>query len=199
VCEPLTRNQEIVMVPIPALWLPILVSAVAVFVLSSLIHMVLGYHAGDKQPLPAEDEIMAALGQHDLKPGDYIMPHAGSMEAMKDPAYLEKREQGPVGLLTIMPSGQTGMGKQLTAWFVFSLAVSTFAAYIAGRALAPGAEFASVLRFAGAAAFGAYAFGTWAYTVWWGQKWTTSAKNTLDGLIYGLATGAVFALFWPGM
>ncbi len=187
------------MVSILALWLPIIVSAVAVFILSSLIHMFLGYHASDKQPLPAEDEIMATLRRHNLQPGSYALPHAGSMEAMKDPAYIEKREQGPVGFLTVVPSGNTGMGRQLTTWFLYSIVVSGFAAYIAGRALEPGAEFAAILRFAGAAAFGAYAFGTWQYSIWWGQEWSTAAKNTLDGLIYGVATGAVFAWLWPGM
>lgn len=187
------------MVPILTLWLPILVSAVAVFILSSIIHMFLGYHASDMQPLAAEDEIMASLREHNVQAGNYAMPYAGSAEAMKDPAYVGKREQGPVGFLWVVPSGNTGMGKQFVTWFIYSIVVSGFAAYIAGRALGPGAEFASILRFAGASAFGAYAFGTWQYSVWWGQKWSSAAKNTLDGLIYGVATGAVFAWLWPGM
>lgn len=186
------------MVPILALWLPIIVSAVAVFIVSALIHMVLGYHASDMQPVPAEDEVMAALRQQEIPPGNYVIPHAASMEAMKAPAYVEKREQGPVGFLTVVPSGQTNMGRQFVAWFLYSVIVGGFAAYIAGRALGPGAEYAQVLRFAGATAFGAYAFGTWQQSIWYGQKWTTAARNTLDGLIYGLVTGVIFGWLWPG-
>jgi hypothetical protein len=186
------------MVPVLSLWLPILVSAVLVFVLSSLIHMVLSYHKSDMAALPAEEEIMTALRRHDLAPGAYVMPHARSMEEMKDPAYIERRTQGPVGFLTILPSGKPDMTRELGAWFVYSLVVGVLAAYIAGRALGPAADYGSVFRFAGATAFIAYGLGTWQDSIWYGQKWSTAAKNTLDGLIYGLATGGVFGWLWPG-
>ena len=42
------------MVPVTSLWLPIVLSGVLVFVASSLIHMVLGYHKGDYRALPAQ-------------------------------------------------------------------------------------------------------------------------------------------------
>lgn len=185
------------MVPLLSLWLPILVSAVLVFIVSALVHMVLGYHKSDLAPLPAEDEIMTALGGHDLPPGAYVMPHARSTQAMKEPAYLEKRARGPVAFLTVLPSGNTGMGKEFGAWFVYSVVVGGAAAYIAGRALGPGADYGSVFRFAGATAFFAYGLGTWQDSIWYGQKWSTAAKNTLDGLIYGMVTGGVFGWLWP--
>ena len=47
------------MVSIISLWLPILLSAVAVFIASSVIHMVLKYHNSDFKKIPAEDEVMA--------------------------------------------------------------------------------------------------------------------------------------------
>lgn len=187
------------MVPVLALWLPIIVSAVAVFVLSSIVHMALGYHASDYQPLPAEDDIMAALRQHRIQPGNYVMPHASSMAAMKEPDYVEKRGQGPVGFLTVVPSGPNSMSRELVTWFVYCIIVGIFAAYMAGRALEPGAEFAAAFRFAGATAFIAYGIGTWQNAIWSGQKWSTALKNTFDGLLYGLATGAVFGWLWPGM
>ena len=40
------------MVPLAALWLPILLSAVIVFVVSSLIHMVLPWHENDYVRVP---------------------------------------------------------------------------------------------------------------------------------------------------
>lgn len=48
------------MVPLTALWLPILLSAVIVFVASSIMHMLLPYHQGDYQKLPDEDKLRAA-------------------------------------------------------------------------------------------------------------------------------------------
>lgn len=186
------------MVPILSLWLPILVSAALVFVVSALLHTVLRYHASDLAALPAEDEIMTALARHDIQPGAYVMPHAPSSAAMKEPAYREKRERGPVAFLTVLPSGDTGMGRQLTTWFVYCVVVGALVAYVAGRAIGPGAAYGDAFRFAGTTAFIAYALGTWQDTIWFGQKWSTAAKNTLDGLIYGLLTGGVFGWLWPG-
>jgi len=42
------------MVPMLSLWLPILLSAFVVFVVSSIIHTVLGYHASDFEKLARE-------------------------------------------------------------------------------------------------------------------------------------------------
>lgn len=186
------------MVPVLSLWLPILVSAALVFVVSSLVHMVLRYHATDFAAVPEEDEIMSALRRHGLGPGNYITPHAASPSAMKEPAYVAKRDQGPVALIRVLPPGQSNMTRQLVTWFVYAVVVGIFAAYISGRALAPGAHYLEVFRFAGATAFIAYALGTWQESIWYGQKWSTAAKNTLDGLIYGLITGGVFGWLWPG-
>ena len=186
------------MVPVLSLWLPILVSAAVVFVVSSLVHMVLRYHSTDYQPLPEEDEIMGELRRHDVAPGNYILPHATSAAAMKEPAYVERREQGPVAILRVMPRGQTGMAAQLGAWFAYAVVVGIFVAYISGRALGPAADYGEAFRFAGGTAFIAYALGTWQESIWFAQKWSIAFKNTLDGLIYGLLTGAVFAWLWPG-
>jgi len=46
------------MVSIVSLWLPILLSAAAVFILSSIIHMVLKYHNNDFKALPSEEPVM---------------------------------------------------------------------------------------------------------------------------------------------
>src|SRR5262245_8077348 len=59
---------RIVMVSMLALWLPILLSAVLVFVVSSIIHMVFKYHRNDFLPLPDEDAVRAALGKQNLAP-----------------------------------------------------------------------------------------------------------------------------------
>lgn len=57
------------MVPLAALWLPILLSAVIVFVASSIMHMLLPYHRSDYHRLPDEDKVVAGLRAAALKRG----------------------------------------------------------------------------------------------------------------------------------
>ena len=185
------------MVSIPSLWLPILLSAVAVFVVSSLIHMVLGYHAGDYRKVSAEDDVMAALRKFDIPPGDYMIPRPGSVKAMKDPAFLEKFKAGPRALMTVMPGGEINMGPQLAQWFLYSILIGITAAYIAGRALPSGARYLAVFRFAGATAFFGYSLALWQTSIWYKKSWATTMRSTFDGLIYGLLTGGFFGWLWP--
>ena len=185
------------MVPITSLWLPILLSAVIVFVASSLIHMVLRYHRNDFGKLPAEDETMEALRKAGVAPGDYLFPYAGSSAAMKDPVWIEKRKRGPAGVLTVLEGGMPSMAPYLAKWFVFCVVVGVFAAYITGRALAPGASYLEVFRFAGCTAFIAYSLALWQTSIWYGRRWTTTLKSNVDGLVYGLLTAGVFGWLWP--
>ncbi|HUG38972.1 MAG TPA: hypothetical protein VMM12_00720 [Longimicrobiales bacterium] len=186
------------MVTVLSLWLPILVSAVLVFAASSVIHMFLGYHANDYVAVPGEEVVGASIRAANVPPGNYMMPYAGSMKVMNTPEFKERMARGPVAMITVLPSGQTGMGKQLASWFVFTIAVSVVAAYVAGRALTPEAEYLEVFRFAGTAAFAAYALGTWSESIWYGRKWTTTLKNSADGVVYALITAGVFGWMWPG-
>jgi hypothetical protein len=185
------------MVPLAALWLPILVSAVIVFVASSIVHMVLPIHRSDYRKLPKEDEVMAALRGFDIAPGDYLVPCGTGPESMKDPAFLERMKKGPVALMTFREPGTPSMGKSLALWFLYCVVVGVFAAYISGRALVVGATYLQVFRFAGCVAFVGYALALWQNTIWFNRAWTTTLKSTIDGLIYGLLTGGVFGWLWP--
>jgi hypothetical protein len=185
------------MVPLPSLWLPILLSAVAVFIASSLIHMVLRYHRHDYRKLPDEDAVRAALRGFNLPPGDYLFPCPTGPNDMKNPAFREKWTQGPVGTMTVKASRIPAMGRYLAAWFVYCIVVEIFAAYIAGRALGPGAPYLQAFRFAGATAFVGYALALWQNTIWYDRSWATTARSTFDGLIYALLTGGFFGWLWP--
>ena len=185
------------MVALSSLWLPILVSAIVVFVASSVIHMMLGYHAADYPKVPAEDKVMDALRPFNIPPGDYMMPSPQGMNAMKDPAFIEKHKRGPVAIMTVFPSGEMGMGRQLATWFVFCLVVGVFSAYLTSRALPAGARYLDVHQFAGTIAFIGYSLAQWENTIWYRRKLATTLRNTLDGLIYGLLTGGVFGWLWP--
>jgi hypothetical protein len=189
--------MEAPMVPIVSLWLPILVSAVFVFLASSFIHMVLPIHAGDYRRLPSEDAVMESLRKHNIPPGDYLLPRAGSMKDMANPAFIDKMTKGPVAMMTVMPSGRPSMGPQLASWFVYCVVVGVFAAYIAGRALGPDAHYLAVFRFAGATAFIGYSLALWQNTIWYKRNWVSTLKSNVDGLIYGLLTGGAFGWLWP--
>jgi hypothetical protein len=185
------------MVPITSLWIPIVLSAVIVFVVSSVIHMVLPYHRSDLRAVPKEDEMLEALRRFDLPPGDYAIPHAGSPEDMKKPDFIEKMKKGPIMLLTIAPGAAPSMGRSLTLWFLYSILVSFFAAYIAGRALGPGAPYLAVFRFVGTAAFMGYSFALLQSSIWLKRSWVTTLKAVFDGLVYGLLTAGTFGWLWP--
>lgn len=184
------------MVTIMSLWLPILISAVFVFVVSSIIHMFLPYHKGDFKKLPDEDNILSALSNYKIPPGDYIFPHAGSMEAMKSEAYLSKMKQGPVAFMTVCENGPPKMGGALLLWFVYSIIISVCAAYIASRALAPDAHYLEVFRFTGATAFGGYSLALLQNSIWYKRNWGTTIKSMFDGLIYAMVTAGVFGWLW---
>jgi len=185
------------MVSILALWLPILAAGVIVFIASSILHMALPYHRSDYSRIQNEDDVMEAMRKAGVQPGDYMMPHCMSHNDLKNPAILEKFKKGPVAAMTVMPSGTPSMSGQLVQWFFYCVLVSILAAYIAGRALQPGAHYLSVFRFAGATAFFAYSIGLWQDSIWYQKKWSTTLKNTFDGLIYGLLTGGTFGWLWP--
>lgn len=185
------------MVPIVSLWMPILLSAVIVFVASSLLHMVLPLHRSDYRKLPSEDDVMAALRRFSIPPGDYLVPCSTTPKEMNDPGFVGKMTKGPVAVMTVMRSGRPSMAAPLAQWFVYSLVVGVFAAYIAGRALGPGAHYLAVFRFAGATAFVGYSLALWQNTIWFKRNWVVTLKSTFDGLIYGLLTGGVFGWLWP--
>ncbi len=185
------------MVSIASLWLPVLLSAVIVFVASSLLHMVLPYHRSDFGKLPAENEVLDALRKFNLPPGDYMVPRPAGPDDMKSAEYKDKIMKGPVIVMTVMKPGQMGIGTNLIQWFIFCVIVSGIAAYIAGRALTPGAPYLHAFRFAGCTAFVGYAVAEWPQSIWYKRKWSTTIKSTIDGLIYGLLTGGTFGWLWP--
>ena len=184
------------MVPLSALWLPIVLSAVIVFVASSIIHMVIPYHRGDYQRLPEEDKVRAALRTAGVKRGLYMFPH-GTHQDMKSPAMVDKYQQGPVGMLTVFDNGVPVLPKFLGQWFVFCLIVSFFVAYLTGHTVAPGLTYLQVFRVAGTAGFLAYGLGHLSNGIWKGQPWSVTLKEVVDGLIYGLLTAGTFGWLWP--
>jgi hypothetical protein len=185
------------MTPLASLWLPILLSSVFVFVMSSVLHMVLPWHRTDYSKVPNEDAVSAALRGFSIPPGDYMMPRPDSRAEMASPEFAEKVKKGPMVVMTVMPSGPMNMAGNLAQWFGFLVIVSLFAAYITGRAVGAGAAPMRVVQLAAATAFVAYGVGLWPMSIWYRRSWGTTFKSSVDGLIYGLITGATLAWLWP--
>src|SRR5438876_11641852 len=141
------------MIPLSALWLPILLSAVIVFFASFIMHMVLSYHKSDYRQLPDEDRVTDALRNAGVTRGpNYFFPYC-KFEEMKSPPVIEKLKRGAVGLLTVLPSGPPAMGKNLVQWFLYCVVISIFVAYLSGRLLVRGTAFLQVVRVVGTVAF----------------------------------------------
>ena len=79
-------------VALTSLWLPILLSTVAVYIASSLIWAVIQYHNSDWRELPDEAEARSAL--KGVAPGQYSVPHAVDGKAgLIDAAEYEATKQ----------------------------------------------------------------------------------------------------------
>jgi hypothetical protein len=185
------------MVSLASLWLPILLSAVLVFVASSVIHMASPWHKHDYPRVPNEEGVRDALRPLAIPPGDYMVPRVSGREELRDPKFIQKVNEGPNLILTVLPNGPWSMGGQLGLWFGYLVVISLFAAYVASRALPPGADYISVFRFAGTTAFLGYAPALWQMSIWYRRAWSTTAKATVDGLIYALLTAGTFGWLWP--
>jgi hypothetical protein len=186
------------MVTLGALWLPIILSAVLVFVVSSIIHMALKYHHKDYSPLPNEDAVRAAIRAGNPAPAQYLIPYCSAMKDMQSPEMQKKFTEGPVAVINLKKPGPPTMGAALGQWFFFSLVVSFFIAYVAAHTIPAGARYLEVFRIVGAVGFLAYAAGQIPQSIWMGKPWSIAWKEVFDGLIYGLVTAGTFGWLWPG-
>src|SRR5262245_37970713 len=104
--------------PIFSLWIPVIVSSVVVFIVSSILHMALKYHRADYKALPNEDAVRDVLGKVSLPPGLYQMPYCTDMKQMQEPAQMAKFEKGPIATITVIRNGMPAMPKYLAQWFM---------------------------------------------------------------------------------
>ncbi|MFZ1677919.1 MAG: hypothetical protein WAT91_11630 [Saprospiraceae bacterium] len=180
---------------ISALWMPILLSAVFVFIVSSLIHMVLGYHSSDFKKLPNEDQVMDTIRGLNIPPGQYAMPKPTNMKEMRTDAFKAKMAKGPLVFMNVRKPGMS-MGKNLIQWFVYCIVVSIFSAYIASHTLNPDAAYLTVHRVVGCTAFMGYGLALFQDAIWDSKSWGATWKSVFDALIFGLVTGGTFGWLW---
>lgn len=177
------------------LWLPILLSAAAVFILSALFHTVVPFHGREWAGLANEDAVADALRGSAAAPGLYTIPFCPP-DQMNNPDWQAKMARGPVAFLTVMPSGMRGMGPMLGMSFVYNLIVAVFVAYVASHTVAAGAAYLSVFRVTGTVTFMAYALGQMPDSVWFGRPWKSYGLIVVDALVYALVTAGIFGWRW---
>jgi len=178
-------------------WLPILASAAAVWVASAVIWMALPHHKKDVSKLPDEDGFRGFVKSASIPPGSYMFPFCDSHSAAGKAEMKAKWESGPTGILRVW--GKVNMGRNMALTFLVFLAVSYLIAYLLGSSgVEPSATFAMKFKLAGTAGILAYCFSFIPNGIWFGQSGRAIAMTIVDGVIYGLVTGAVFAALWPG-
>lgn len=175
---------------IMTLWLPIIVSAVVVFVAGAAIWMAMPWHKAEWHKTPDEEAVRAAL--KGCPPGMYTVPNIKDQADFKRPEVQRKFIDGPQAFITVVPTGLPKMGGKLVMMFGYNLVVAVVCAYMVSRTLAPGADYLTVFRISGTVAFVAYGMAYIQESVWFGREWTSTLKTFLDALIYALLTGAVF-------
>ncbi len=177
------------------LLVPILLSAVLVFIASSLIHAVLKLHNGQYHKFSNEEELRAVLRKGAPTPGMYMTPHCHEGKMTEE--IMKKCEQGPNALVFVRPNGKIQMGSFLGKWFAYTIVVSFIAAYM-GRAVLPaGANYLEVFRVVGTSAWLAYAWQGPADSIWAGKPWSATLRAMFDGLVYAALTAGAFGWWWP--
>jgi hypothetical protein len=186
------------MVSLAQLWLPVVASAIGVFVASSLVHMVFKWHNSEYRKLPNEDEVRAALRSSSGAPGNYFIPHMSHHKEMRNPDMLQKFVEGPVAMVTMRRAGPPTMGGALSQWFLLNVVIAVIAGYLAAKTVPAAASFLAVARPVSIVAFLAYGGGAISNAIWMGKPWSTALKELLDAAIYAVVTACVFGWLWPG-
>ena len=180
-----------------ALWLPILVSTVFVFIASNLVWMVLQLHKKDWDPLPDEEAFAEAINGMKAGRGEYSFPFAADTAAWKSDEWQAKFKRGPVGFLTLQTPGEMNMGKMMGSWIAYIVIIQIFVAYLTGLALGAGAHYLQVFQIAGTAAILGFAGAVPPEAIWMGRKWSNVFGHMRDGILYGLITAGTFGWLWP--
>jgi hypothetical protein len=182
------------------LWLPILVSAVLVFVLSAVTHMFLPARKTEWGRLAKEGDVQAAL--RGVTPGLYAFPALSTPGERPTPEDMKRWAVGPSGWLSLVPAGPINMGRNLGLSLLMNLFVSFSVAYVATLTLGsvPLQMFPHervVFRVVSTIGFLAYAIGPAYEAIWYWKPFKSLAYTVLDALLFGLAMGATFGWLWP--
>jgi len=180
------------------LWLPIVVSAVIVFVVSALMWTVMPHHKKEWAGLKEEAGILEALRKSAPAPGLYMFPWTDDPKERQSDAMKKRYSEGPTGMLTVIDgAAMLNMGPMMVKSVIFYLVVAFFAAYVAHHALPVGADYLKVFQIVGSVGFMAFAFGSVPESIWFGRPWSSWLLQAVDSLIYALLMAGTFGWLWP--
>ncbi len=181
------------------LWLAIIVAGVLSWIASALIHMLLKYHNADYKPLPNEEDVSKVLSEKSPSPSLYTLPYCKDMKAMGEESIQKKFNDGPVAMVTILPTGMPPMGKLLTQQILFFIFGSFLIGYLASISIGLNTDTIAVFRHVFVASFLTYGWAQIPYSIWMGQPWSNCARYLLDAMIYAAVTAGTFFLLWPNL
>lgn len=182
------------MVPLSTLWLPILLSAVFIFIAANILWMALPFwHRKDYGRLPDEATVLGALAK--AASGQYAAPMMDWKNAT--PEQRAAAQAGPMASIILRNPGAFSFPKTLALYFVYLLVVCTVVAYLTGINLGAGADYMRVFRVAGTAGILAFSFSSIAESIWYGKPWSVTIKTIIDGVIFGLLIAGTFGWLWP--
>jgi len=183
------------------LWIPILASTAAVWFASALAWMLVGHHKDDWKALPNEQEFIETMKRWNLPPGEYGYPdfrRCKGMSKEEKKAKYEEMQKSPMGLLRVW--GKINMVANMLWTLVVFLVVSVFIAYLGWAALPHARDsFQHVFQVLGTAGILAYCFASFPGDIWFQKPKRAMVTNFIDGVVFGLITGAMFAWLWPKM
>jgi hypothetical protein len=178
------------------LWLPIVVSAVVVFILSAATHMALPWRKKEWGRFAGQDALQASITG--LAPGQYSFPVCPDP---KEPAmgkeWMARWEKGPSGWLVVAAPGPMTMGKMLAQTFLVYLAVSFLVAYVASLSLGPTTPALTIVRVTSTVGLLAHGVGTIFNSIWYHRPWRVYAMDLFDAVVYAFAMAGVFGWLWP--
>lgn len=178
-----------------ALWMPILITTIVLFVASFLAWVVMPHHKPDVRRWPDEERLMQFIRESGAGPGEYLFPLIDQKDMNEDWA-KQRYGQGPWGMVHVWPA-QPNTPRNMLVTVSYFLVVTVLVAYVGVAALAPGASFGEVFRLIGTTAILAYCAGGILHEIWFTRPLRAKIMNFVDGLAYGAITGLVFALMWP--
>ncbi len=174
------------------LWLPILLSGVAIFFASFLSWMVLQLHEQDWQRLKREDEFLAGVRGINPPNGSFMFPRCEHPKDMQSEEFQKKWKDGPRGIVTFFP--ETNMGTNLALTMLLFIAVNFTLAYLGTIAFRRGEEFITIFRFFATASLLVYLTGILQHAIWFKAR---VVGHIIESIAYALIAGAIFAALWP--
>ena len=182
------------MIPLTTLWLPIVLSTVAVFIASNVMWMALPFwHRRDYGKLPDAKPILDGLA--DVPSGQYLAPHVNWSKL--PPEEREAMMRRPMVFLLVRNPAKFSFPSALVSYIIYTLGMTILIAYVAAASLPVGVPYLKVFQIVGTTGILAYSFGSVSDSIWYGKPWAVTVKSIIDGIIYGLLTAGFFGWLWP--